>query len=155
MELELTNKIALAALLLSLLNIYLTYTFQRKQRSLIAVQEKLSQKLLSKERNESNNILKANLDAELHKYAQTSWRLKIFNSGSSIARNVRVAFPGFDEMFSEREINEKFPLERLAPYQSVELLAHVHLGSPQKIKVELYWDDDSKPENTIELFVTR
>lgn len=47
----------------------------------------------------------------------------------------------------QSEIDEKFPLETLETYQSVELVAVVHMRTKRKHAIRLIWSDASGENN--------
>ena len=63
------------------------------------------------------------------------------------ARNVRIEFPEGNDLIMETELTDKFPMESLEKYQSVELIAAVHMQAKRKHVVRLIWEDDAQPYN--------
>lgn len=47
----------------------------------------------------------------------------------------------------ETELTDKFPMESLEKYQSVELIAAVHMQTKRKHVVRLIWEDDAQSYN--------
>jgi hypothetical protein len=64
-----------------------------------------------------------------------------------MARNVRIEFPEGNDLVPLSDIDNKFPLESLDTFQSVELVAAVHMGTKRKQIVRLIWSDDSAEYN--------
>jgi len=108
---------------------------------------KLNNLLLKKETSEALNNKKADLGASFIKIGSNDRRLKIWNKGKATARNVRIEFPEGNEVFTQGDIDRKFPLESLETFQSVELLAAVHMGTRAKHPIRLIWSDDSSESN--------
>jgi hypothetical protein len=107
---------------------------------------KLNNLLLKKEANEALNIKKADLGASFINYIKTH-KLKIWNKGKAAARNVMLEFPEGNDFLIQEEIDRKFPLELLDAFQSVELIAVVHMGTKSKHPIRLIWSDDSGERN--------
>jgi len=139
--------IAGLALLLSGYATWKTFKFNERQKSLIESQEKLNSLLLEKEAGAALNGKKADLGAGFIKLGNSKYRLKIWNKGKSTARNVRIEFPEGNEVLLESEVENKFPLESLETFQSVELIAAVHFGSKSKHIVRLIWSDEANDHN--------
>jgi hypothetical protein len=135
--------IAGLALLLSGYAIWKTSKFDERQKSLIESQEKLNYLLLEKEQSEAANNKKADLGATFIKLGSSKYRLKIWNKGKATAKNVRIYFPEGNDVLIQSEIDEKFPLESLEQYQSVELIAAASKGTKSKYMIRLIWSDDS------------
>jgi hypothetical protein len=131
-----------------------TIGFNKRQNEMAQTQEDLNKLLLRKETNEAIDSYKAELGVKFIKIGNNSNRLKVFNKGKGLARNVRINFPETLDMFSMHDIDSKFPLEIMEQHQSVELIASVHLGSKRKIIVELFWDDDTGISQSKVLYAT-
>lgn len=141
------NIIAGMALLLSGYATWITLKFNKRQQFLIDSQEKLNNLLLEKESNEAENSKKADLGASFIKLGSSKYRLKIWNKGTACATHVRIEFPEENNILMQSEIDEKFPLETLETYQSVELVAVVHMGTKRKHAIRLIWSDASGENN--------
>ena len=145
---------AALALVLSLIATATTIRFNVRQRSLIASQERLNQRLIAREESEANAGMRADLSANLVKIGKGNWRLKVYNRGRAVARNVQIALPSGDALLVPSDVDSKFPLELLEPAHGVELLASVHFGSKSKHEVTLRWSDDFSEGNEKTVFVT-
>lgn len=141
------NIIAGMALLLSGYATWVTLKFNDRQKSLIESQEKLNNLLLEKEAVETENSKKADLGASFIKLGSSKYRLKIWNKGTACATHVRIEFPEDNDVLMQSEIDEKFPLETLETYQSVELIAVVYMGTKRKHAIRLIWSDASGENN--------
>ena len=139
--------IAGLALLFSMYATWITHKFNNRQKALIESQEKLNRILLEKELTETSNDRKADLGASFVKLGSNKYRLKIWNKGKTTAKNVRISFPEGNEIIHDSDIEEKFPLEILEIYQSVELRAIVHMQTKSKHTILLKWSDEFAPEN--------
>jgi hypothetical protein len=103
---------------------------------------------------ESLEDKKADLGATIIKLGSNNYKLKIWNKGKAPARNVTVSFPEGNDLVGQSELTEKFPLEVLDTYQSVDLIAFVHLQTKPKHVVCLTWSDDSKNHNEKTVYPT-
>lgn len=110
-------------------------------------QERLNRVLLERETHEAAHDKSADLGASFLKLGRSSYRLKIYNKGKAIARNVRIEFPDGNSLISQDDIDAKFPFEIFDVHQSVELIAAIALESKPKLAVKLLWDDDSRVDN--------
>jgi hypothetical protein len=108
---------------------------------------KLNNLLLKKEKNEALYNKKADLGASFINLGSTKHKLKIWNKGKAAARNIVIEFPEGNEFLIQSEIDEKFPLESLDTYQSVELVAAVAFGMKKKHPLRLIWADDFSERN--------
>lgn len=136
------DAIAIGALLLSAYATWTTRRFNQKQNKLIESQERLNKLLLEKETSEVLNDRKADLGATFIKIGSNNKRLKIWNKGKSVARNVSLSFPDGNDCLVQADIDSKFPLETLDTLQSVELIASASLDSRKKFPIKLIWSDD-------------
>lgn len=145
MPLDLSGFAAILALVLSCYSTWKTLQFNKKQEELIESQRQLNALLADKESTERAEGRRANLGAAFSKVGSNNYRLKVFNQGPAIARNVRVSFPDGNQFVNQREVDSKFPMQTMDKFQSVELIASVHMNSPSKLGVQLDWiDEDGK-----------
>ncbi|WP_076922380.1 hypothetical protein [Pseudoalteromonas sp. SK20] len=139
--------IAGLAFLLSGYATWQTVSFNKKQKSLVESQERLNNLLLQKENEGAVKEKSADLGASFIKLGSSKYRLKIWNKGSATARNVRIEFPEGNDVVSDSEVSNKFPLESLERHQSVELIAAVHMQTKRKLVIRLTWEDDAETHN--------
>lgn len=147
LSIDIGDVIAGLAFLLSSYATWQTVSFNKKQKSLIESQKKLNNLLLEKENQAALNDKSANLGASFIKLGSSKYRLKIWNKGPSTARNVRIEFPEGNDIIANFEVIEKFPMESLEKYQSVELIASVHMQTKRKLVLRLIWEDDAQHYN--------
>lgn len=146
--------IAVLALLLSGYATWKTFRFNESQKSLIESQEKLNNLLLEKEKSKADTDRKADLGASFNKLGNNKYRLKIWNKGKATAHNVSIDFPEGNDVLIQSEIDEKFPLESLETYQSVELIAAVDMETKGKHSVRLIWSDGFGENNEKTVYLT-
>ncbi|KWI68273.1 hypothetical protein WT75_22210 [Burkholderia stagnalis] len=142
MSFDLSGYAAALALILSCYSTWKTIKFNTKQEELIESQRQLNALLAKKEATEQAESRRASVSASFTKLGSSKYRLKIFNQGPATARNVRISFPSGNEFVPDSEVNAKFPMEIMDKYQSVELIAMVHMQSPSKLTVQLDWLDE-------------
>lgn len=142
------------ALILSAGAIWTTSNFNRRQISLIESQKRLNELLLQQGESEALDARKADLGASFIKLGSNKYRLKIWNKGKASARNVRIDFPDGNDIVPDSEIKRKFPLESLEQYQSVELIAAVHMGTKSKHTIRVAWSDDFSEKNEKTVYAT-
>ncbi len=135
------------AFLLSAYATWKTSRFNERQKALIESQEKLNNLLLQKESSQVESEKKADLGATFIKLGNNKHRLKIWNKGKSIAKNVRIEFPEGNDIVIQSEVDEKFPLESLDTFQSVELISAVQMGTKKKHIIRLIWSDNRNEHN--------
>lgn len=133
MEVSLGDIAATLALLISFYTIY-------RQRKTDAKTERLNSLLIEREETETVEARSANLSANFVQVSKGSYRFKIFNRGSAIARNVDMAIHEGEELL---DVRGKFPYPTLDVHQNIDLLARVHMGSPRRVSVTLTWDDEA------------
>lgn len=146
-NISISDVISGLAFLLSVISTWKTIQFNTRQKSLIESQEKLNLRLIKREDAEAKDEQKANLGTSFLKLGSTQYRLKVWNKGKSVARNVRIEFPEGNDCILESEISQKFPLEAIEPHDSVELIAGVYLDTKSKHVVKLIWSDDNSDHN--------
>lgn len=146
---QIANIISGFALLISVAALVITHNFNSRQKSLIESQEKLNNILLSKELQSTEQDKKAELGATFIKIgSRGSYRLKIWNKGKCVARNVIITFPEGNDIIPESELKSKTPIDSLEPQTGVEFLAAIHMGTEPKQVISLTWDDDMTTGNS-------
>jgi len=147
---------AALALLFSVYTFWKTYKLSVKQAELLEDQKRLNRMLVEKEEADARNAKKADLSANLVKVANNNYRVRVFNRGKAPARNVRIdlATQSSDPVPITRDVDSKFPMERLEPQQGVDLIAAVHWDSPSKMPIVLIWDDDTGTDHEKTVYLT-
>lgn len=144
---------ALLALAFSVYTFRQTHNLAEKQAELLEDQKRLNRILVVKEETEAISTRKADVSARMVKELKGS-KVKVFNSGKSVARNIRLIIDDSGNPFQllNRDI---FPLETLEPQQGVDLIAAVYMGSPSKMPITLMWDDDAGSNHEKTVYLTR
>ena len=139
--------IAGMAFLLSGYATWKIFRFNERQKALIEIQEKLNNLLLEKEKSEAANEKRADLGTSFITLGNSKYRLKIWNKGKAIAKNIHIEFPEGNDVLIQSEMAAYFPLESLDRYQSVELIAAVAMQTKRKHMLRLIWSDESGEKN--------
>lgn len=153
-QINLSEIIALIALVLSAYSMKKTFDFNKRQKEFIETTDKLNKLLLEKESQNALHQKKADISANFIKIGKNDHRLKVFNRGENTARNIRIEFPQGNEIFIDSDIKDKFPIPILEKYQSVELIAAFCMQSPSRVTIKLIWDDEFAENNEKELTPT-
>jgi hypothetical protein len=109
--------------------------------------------LIDREKAEGLAAKKADLSANLIQVGKSNYRLKVFNRGKGVARNVRLIDlenPN-DTFLMANDISNRFPVPILEYQQAVELIAAIHMGSPLRAHIKLIWDDETGTDHEKEL----
>lgn len=146
--------VAVIALLLSANAIWTTQKFNKRQLSLIESQEELNKRLLAQDESEALEARKADVGAKYVKLGSSKYKLRVFNKGKAVARNVSIEFPDGDSSVPESELREKLPMEILEQHGSVDLIAAVSMGTPSKQTAFLRWADDHSDNNEKTAYLT-
>jgi hypothetical protein len=109
-------------------------------------EEKLNAYQLRKIDEEEHESKKALVKGNIIKYDKGKRELRVFNSGRSAARNVRVEYLNDMEHIAIRDDN--FPYELLNPQDHSEILL-MPVGPVQKLHIKFIWDDDFKNNNEL------
>jgi len=107
-------------------------------------EEKLNAYQLIKIEKEEIENKKAQVRGNIIKGNKGNRTLKIFNSGKSTARNIRIKYSGDMEYIIPRD--DHFPYELLNPQDNTEIYLLLCEGA-DKLKIELLWDDEFKADN--------
>jgi hypothetical protein len=144
--------IALVALIVSIFAQQTTSAFNTRQLDFQATADRLNQLLIEREAKDDLEGKRADLSANLVALGERKHRLKVFNRGRGIARNVRLIDLGGDEsVLWAEELAQTFPVLILDQHQSVTLCAEITFRSPRRAHIKLVWDDDTGNDHTLEL----
>lgn len=140
--------VAFAALIVAVVSL-------RKTNKFGETTDRLNRLLIERETAESVASKKADLSANMIKVSQNDHRLKVFNRGKGIARNVRLTdLNANDSILISSEISRKFPVPILEQHQWVEVIAANHMGAGPRVHIKLQWDDDTGAGHEKELTPT-
>lgn len=140
--------VALVALIVSLVSMHRTNKFGETT-------DRLNRLLIERETAEGVASKKADLSANLIKASKSDHRLKVFNRGRGVARNVRlIDLDTNDSILMRSDISRKFPVPILEQHQWVEIIAASYLGSAPRAHIKLQWDDETGSDHEKELTPT-
>ena len=143
MHISIGDIIASAALLLSIYSTWRSHRSKKKEEALLELQRKVNELTIEKEKREAIEMCRAELGANLIPMGSHNYRLRIFNKGKALARNVLVDFPDGNDLVPENDVKDKFPMESMEPSQGVDLIAAIHMQTKPKHKIHLSWQDTS------------
>ena len=92
---------------------------------------------------------KAKIEAQVVKNNEWNNAIKVFNKGQALARNVNVIIAD-QEGFKIR--NSPCPID-VKPQHSFEIVLFLSTNYPEKILLELEWDDDFKEKNRDQQYI--
>jgi hypothetical protein len=144
---------ALLALAVALWSAVQTGRFNKRQNDFAETAERLNRLLIEKEAAESEQQRKADVSANFVQIGKSNYRLKIFNRGVGVARNVRLEMLAGGDLLAGNELEQKFPLPLLERHQSIELIARVYMQSSRRAHVRLLWDDEAGDGHQKELWL--
>lgn len=137
--------VASVALIVSVISI-------RKTNKFGETTDRLNRLLIEREQAEGLTAKQADLSANIISFGKAKYRLKIFNRGKGVAKNVRLVDMDTDNtVLIASDIQRKFPVPVLEQHQSVELAAAVTLGSGPRVHIKLTWDDETGENREKEL----
>lgn len=97
--------------------------------------------MIQKEEEELKNKLQADIKARYYQIGKNNRRLKVWNDGNGIAKNVHIVTYENSPLIPS-DIEAKFPLD-LESKQNVELLASVSLDTVSKHQLKIRWEDEN------------
>jgi hypothetical protein len=149
-----SDVISFLALIMSGVAIWDTRRSNRAAQHLIDNELELARHQLSILRHSTASEQKANVSARMYKQGK-NWKIRVFNTGPSDAKNVRLVLNEKNQFVTENTLRNKFPMTRMERGQSVDIGASVPLSYPPKENLTIRWDDSSgiDQENTVELTI--
>lgn len=106
---------------------------------------------LQKYEEEKVDSQKAIIRANVIKGDKGRVTIKVFNAGKAIAKNIDLKLLGSGALHVGRN---PFPFEFLNPQEGTEMLLFISVGSPDKLLIELSWEDDFNFHNTHQQMLT-
>lgn len=143
--------IAGLAFVLAIYSTWITRRFNKRQTAFEETAEQLNRLLIEKEASEAEAAKRADLSANFYTVGKNNYRLKVFNRGKGVARNVRFEVLDDSDLLIDDDIRRKFPVPVLERHASVELIAGAHFGSASRAHIKLLWDDEVGTEHQKEL----
>ena len=151
MEVDASDVVALAALLIAIWSAWMTNRFNKRQTAFQQTAERLNLLLVEKESAGSEAQKRADISANFFSPGKSKYRLKVFNRGQSAATNVRLEVLDEAGLLNSGDIARKFPVPIMERHQAVELVGVVHMQSPSRTHIRLTWDDAAGQNHTKEL----
>jgi hypothetical protein len=121
------------------------FTFIFYDRKIKEQDKKINEYQLKKLQEEVVANKKAQIRGNIIKGDKGMRIFKIYNSGKSEARNVRLE--GFEVEGIFMMINNLFPYELMNPQDFTEINMALTCGYPSTIKIKYIWDDDYQTNN--------
>jgi len=134
-----TDKIAIAALVVSVLGFVYTVILNWRQGNYIKTQHELNKLALAKEQELAKRKDYAEITVRTYKVDSQHWKIKIANIGEGVAKNLSYSFVG--EAQWEMLNGDLFPLPVLDSKASVELKPLIYMGTPDKCTIKMVWED--------------
>jgi hypothetical protein len=146
--------LSLLALVLSGVALWHSFRQSKKSDRLTEQEIELVRQQLASNRRVNLLEREANVSARMFKEGK-SWKIRVFNTGPSDARNIRIQIEESNQLVVEGAFEGKFPLARMEKGQSVDFWANVHKASPLKETLTILWDDQAGRDrkNNVELTV--
>jgi hypothetical protein len=138
--------ISLLAVIISIINFFYTRKVNRKRLAFEEEYYKFNALQLKKEHS-------ASLVVSQYQKGNSN-RLVIKNAGKAEARKLSIDIPSSEGLTILTELSSIFPLERLSPDESVELLILLNHKGARKSEIFLNWSDDSGPSRSEKHYIT-
>ncbi|TKC02636.1 hypothetical protein [Pedobacter cryotolerans] len=106
---------------------------------------------LQKYEEEKVDLQKAVIRANVIRGDKGRITIKVFNAGKAVAKNIHLKFIGDQEIMIG---SNPFPFEFLNPQEGTEMNLFSYVGSPDKLLIELRWDDEFQEQNTHQQMLT-
>jgi hypothetical protein len=143
---------SLASAVFAFFALLLSFWSIRKTNKFGEITNQLNRLWIEREQADVISAKQADLSASIINVANNQYRLKVFNRGKGIARNVRlIDLSEYSSVLIADDIERKFPVPTIEQYQSVELTAAVTFGSSSHIPIKLIWDDETGQNREKEL----
>jgi hypothetical protein len=134
----------LFGIILSILALSLSvFTYFKHDIKIKQQEHLLNEYQLSKIQSEKVDLQKAIIEANVIQINDGKDKIKIFNKGKSLARNVNVIIPDLEGF---KVIHNPCPID-IKPQNGIEIVVLLFTSYPDKIKIEFEWDDDFKDKN--------
>ena len=131
--------------------VFSAVTYFTHDRRLKRQEAQINSYQLQKQEEEKLEQKKAVVRANVVKGDKGRRIIKVYNAGKAIARNIDMKLLGEGEFICG---NNPFPYEFLNPQDGTELVLFLHMQSPDKLLIELSWEDDFQLSNTHQQMLT-
>lgn len=137
--------VAIVAFVFSVITYFVHDSRLKKQEGLLNAYQ------LQKYEEEKVDLQKAVIRANVLKGDKGKITIKVFNAGKAVAKNINLKFICDQELMTGAN---PFPFEFLNPQEGTEIILFMHVGSPDKLLIELLWDDEFQQQNTHQQMLT-
>lgn len=129
---------------ISLILAVISFVVSVKSQNLQNKVNDIELKLKKYELNEKEK--QACVEARIIHEIKNNYKIKIWNSGNYIAKNVVASWETSNWIiFFDKE---KMPFEVLEPQKSFDLSIHTYEGAPRKLKITTEWEDEEGEKHT-------
>jgi hypothetical protein len=136
----------IASFVISILTaVFAVFIFFFYDRKLKEQDKKINEYQLRKLQEEESENKKAQIRGNIIKGEKGKRTFKIYNSGKSAARNIRLEGTKVEGIFMRDDI--LFPYELLNPQDYTDIIMLLTTNCPDTIKVKYIWDDDYQINN--------
>lgn len=131
------------SLLIAIISFVFSTKSQRLQNRVNEIEVKLKQYELEEKEQQKSSCVQARI---IH-VSKSSYKMKIWNSGNSNAKNVTASWDDESVVVLNRD---KMPFEVLEPQKGFDLSIAVYDGMPGKVKIITVWEDEDGNSNNKE-----
>lgn len=135
-------------LFLILYIIYKKFRYHQLKKDYDSLQQQMDRVLLREQAELAQEGEKADLAVDFVKSDHDSHpKLRIRNVNQALAKNIRIEFPGGNNLLLKKEVDAIFPIATLNKHKEILLSIAVYNNAPRKIAIELIWDDGYNMNN--------
>lgn len=131
------------SLLIAVASFVLSLKSQHLQNKVNTIEIKLKEFELKEK--EEQQQKKACVEARVNHISQNKYKIKIWNSGNSIAKNVSASWNNTKGIILFD--NDKMPFEFLEPQKGFDLSISTYNGAPRKMCIITTWEDEKEQKN--------
>ena len=132
-----TLALSCVSIIIAIISLSQSIKSQRLQDKVNQINYKLKAIELSEIEKSQNK--KPFIEARIIHIGDNKYKIKIWNSGKAIAKNISVEWDSSEIVFWDKD---KLPYEFLPPQKSFDLVISIYFGSPKKMNVTASWEDD-------------
>lgn len=137
--------IGIAGFILSIISLgFATFIYFKHDKRIKSQELLINEYQLNTHKEAEIEKKKAIIKANIINRGNGSYRIKIFNSGQAVAKNIRVEMSLEDGESLENSltiITNPFPFAMLSPHDSAEISFIASIGTPRTFYVKMIWDD--------------
>ncbi len=127
------------SLIIAIVSFFVSTKSQHLQDQVNEIELKLKKLALAEKEEETKKA--PCVEARINHITKNNYRIKIWNSGNSMAKNIVASWDkGTEIIFYD---GDKMPFEFLDPQKSFDLNFSVFDVSPSKIKITTSWEDEN------------